>query len=138
MKYCKYNFALFISKNLPIIAFFRDGWSSGLMNMNAQLSPLISNFEHLRSTRWANQTKKFTIDPKSYTAILLYCIFDSPLSTCQKKWKLKNGPRLPTLPYYYTKNYEKNRFQSFKIHVNPHFFFVSAKWRSHFRKTENN
>ena len=46
-----------------------------------------------------NQTKKFTIEPKSYTAMLLYLFFDSLLSTCQKKWKLKNGPRLPTLPY---------------------------------------
>ena len=29
--------------------------------------------------------KKFTIEPKSYTAILLYLFFDSLLSTCLKK-----------------------------------------------------
>ena len=32
-----------------------------------------------------------------YDATILF--FDSSLSTCPKKWKLKNGPRLPTLPY---------------------------------------
>ena len=32
--------------------------------------------------------------------MLLYLFFNYLLSTCQKNWKLKNGPRLPTLPYY--------------------------------------
>ena len=48
-----------------------------------------------------NQTKKITVVPKTYTAMLLYLFFDSLLLTCQKKWKLKNGPRLPTLPYIF-------------------------------------
>ena len=33
--------------------------------------------------------------------MLLYLFFDSLLSTCQKKWKLKNYPRPPTLPYIF-------------------------------------
>ena len=32
-----------------------------------------------------NQSKKFTIEPKSYNAMLLYLFFDSLLSTCPKK-----------------------------------------------------
>ena len=31
--------------------------------------------------------------------MLLYLFFDYLLSISPKKWKLKNGPRLPTLPY---------------------------------------
>ena len=38
--------------------------------------------------------------PKSFTALLiLYLFFDYLLSTFPKKWKLKNGPRLPTRLY---------------------------------------
>ena len=32
-----------------------------------------------------NRTKKITIEPKSYTVVLLYLFFDSLLSTCPKK-----------------------------------------------------
>ena len=34
--------------------------------------------------------------------MLLYLFFDYLLSTCSKKWKLKNGPRLTPLPYCFT------------------------------------
>ena len=46
-----------------------------------------------------NRTKQFTIEPKSYTAMLLYLFLILYCLLAQIKWKLKNGPRLPTLPY---------------------------------------
>ena len=65
-----------------------------------------------------NQIKKFTIEPKSYTTMLLYLFFDSLLSTCQKKWKLKNGPRLPTL-------HRSSYILSFQILTPSYFFSLS-------------
>ena len=59
----------------------------------------IFKFIHIHFLR--NQTKKITIEPNSYTAMLLYFLFDSTLSTCpKKKWKLKSNSRLPTLLYF--------------------------------------
>ena len=40
-------------------------------------------FIHINFLR--KPTKKSTIEPKSYTAMLLYSFFDSLLSTCPKK-----------------------------------------------------
>ena len=55
-------------------------------------------FIHINLLR--SQTKKFTIEPKSYTAMLLYLFFDSSLSTWPKnKYNRKNGPTLPTLSW---------------------------------------
>ena len=54
-----------------------------------------------------NQTKKFTIEPQSYTAMPLYLFFDSLLSTCPKKMETESGPRLPALPYSATAFKEK-------------------------------
>ena len=48
---------------------------------------------------------KITIESNSYNAMLLYLFFNSSLSTCpKKKYKLKNGPGLPTLPNKYYVN----------------------------------
>ena len=63
----------------------------GHMSKNCQVY-----FIHIIFFKKPNKT--FTIEPKSYTSMLLYMFFDSLLSTGPKKWKLKNGPRLPTLP----------------------------------------
>ena len=49
-------------------------------------------FIHINFLR--NQTKKIIIQPKRYTAMLLYLFLDSSLSTCPNKWKLKNSRRL--------------------------------------------
>ena len=40
-----------------------------------------------------NQKKKFTIEPKSNTARLLYLFFDYLLSPCLKKMKAEKSPR---------------------------------------------
>ena len=42
--------------------------------------------------------KKFTIEPKSYPAMLLYLFLILYCLLTKKKWNLKNDPRLPTLP----------------------------------------
>ena len=39
------------------------------------------------------QTKKFTIEPKSYTAMLLYLFYDSLLPTCPKKMETEKWPK---------------------------------------------
>ena len=54
----------------------------GQMSKNFQVYFIHINF-------FKKPNKKFTIEPKSYTAMLLYLFFDSLLSTCPKKWKLK-------------------------------------------------
>ena len=43
--------------------------------------------------------KKCTIEPKRYTAMLLYLFLILYWLLAQKKRKVKNDPRLPTLPY---------------------------------------
>ena len=43
--------------------------------------------------------KKFTLKPKRYTAILLHLFLILYCLRARQKWKLKNGPKLPTLPY---------------------------------------
>ena len=54
--------------------------------------------------------------------MLLYLFFDCVLFTCPKKWKLKNGPGLPTLPhgslmylttFFFTNEYETRVGSSF-------------------------
>ena len=45
-----------------------------------------------------NQTKKFTIEPKSYAAMLQYFFFDSLLSTCTKKIKIQKWPKTADSP----------------------------------------
>ena len=48
-----------------------------------------------------NQTNKFTIDPELYCDTNIF-IFWSFIVYLQKKWKLRNGPRLSTLRYYFS------------------------------------
>ena len=67
-----------------------------------KFSSLLNAFKFFQETKF----KKFTIEPNSYTEMLLYLFFDSLLSTCQKKWKLKNCLRLPTLPYIFIYRYD--------------------------------
>ena len=61
------------------------------------LGPDVKKFSRLFYTYLnilRNQTKKSTTEPKSYTAMLLYLFVNTSLSTCPKKLKLKNGPKL--------------------------------------------
>ena len=53
-------------------------------------------FVHILFLR--NPTKKFTIEPKSYTAMLLYSFFDSLLSSCPKKMETKKWPKAADSP----------------------------------------
>ena len=48
--------------------------------------------------KFSSQQKKITIEPKNCSAMLLY-LFLILYRLLAQKWKLKNGPRLPTLPY---------------------------------------
>ena len=41
--------------------------------------------------------------------MLQYLFSDSLLSTCPKKWKLKNGLKVPTLPYQRGSIFTENR-----------------------------
>ena len=50
-------------------------------------------FIHINFFKKANK-KKFTIEPKSYTAMLLYLFFDSLLSTCPKKMETEKWPKV--------------------------------------------
>ena len=61
-------------------------------------------FKHIHFLR--NQTKKIYNRAKSYTAMLLYLFFDSPLSTCQKKmdnekWSKAANSSLYTSHFYF-------------------------------------
>ena len=100
----------------------------GQMSTNFQV--YFINIIFLRS-----QTKKFTIEPKSYSAMLLYLFFDSLLSTCQKKkWKLKNGPRLPTFPLCisFLNHYLYFQFIKKIMRYFIHLFFLNNFPYSHF------
>ena len=46
-------------------------------------------------------TFKFTIKPKSYTAMLLYLFFDSSLSSCPKKMETEKWPKAADSPLLY-------------------------------------
>ena len=74
-----------------------------------------------------NQSKKFTIEPKSNTAMLLYLFFNSLLSICLKKWKLKNGPRLPTFPYS-MKLHLKKKIENFHTNSSNFGQYFSLIW----------
>ena len=45
-----------------------------------------------------NKQKKFTTEPKSYTAMLLYLFFDYSLSTCPKKMETEKWPKAADSP----------------------------------------
>ena len=74
--------------------------------------------------------KKFTIESKSYTVMLLYFFFNSLLSTCPKKngkWKMAQRCRLspillPTLPYiaffYYVFWQDTHVSEVLNVHAN--------------------
>ena len=47
-----------------------------------------------------NQIKKCTIEPKSYTAMLLYLFLDSLLSTCPKKMETEEWPTAADSPLF--------------------------------------
>ena len=57
------------------------------MSKNFQVYFIHINFFKKPNKKFYNRAKDATM------------FFDALLSTCAKKWKLKNGPRLPTLPY---------------------------------------
>ena len=54
-------------------------------------------FIHIHFFKKPNK-KKFTIEPKSYTAMLLYLIFDSVLSTYPKKMETEKSPKVADSP----------------------------------------
>ena len=59
-------------------------------------------FVHINLFEKPNK-EKFTIEPKSYTAMLLYLFFDSLLSTCPKKMETEKWPKLVDSPLYTSK-----------------------------------
>ena len=64
------------------------------------LGQMSKNFQvyltHINFLR--NETKKFTIEPKNYTAMLLYLFFDSLSSTCQKKMETEKWSKAADSP----------------------------------------
>ena len=64
----------------------------GQMSKNFQLY-----FIHINFFKKPNK-KKFTIEPKSYTAMLLYLFFDSLLSTCLKKMEMEKWAKAAESP----------------------------------------
>ena len=60
------------------------------------LDQMSKNFEvyFIRINFLRNETQQFTIEPKNYTAMLLYLFFDSSLSTCLKKIETGKWPSL--------------------------------------------
>ena len=54
-----------------------------------KFSSLLYTYKFVKETK----LKKFTIEPKSYTAMLLYLFFDSLLSTCPKKMETEKWPK---------------------------------------------
>ena len=79
----------------------RKLWPNALAKEGA-LGQMLNKFQvYFINIIFFNETNKKKlqyIESKSYTAMLLYLFSDSLLSTCPKKWKLKNGWRQPTLP----------------------------------------
>ena len=65
----------------------------GQMSKNFQVYFIHINFFKKPNEKMYNRAKELYCDATIF-------FFDSLLSTCPKKWKLKNGPRLPTLPYF--------------------------------------
>ena len=66
--------------------------------------------------------KKFTIELKSYTAMLLYLFFDSLLSTCLKKMETEKWPNAADSPLHFQFfSYafrSLNRFTTFYVTLN--------------------
>ena len=63
------------------------------------LGQILKNFQvyFVHINFFEKPNKKIYNKPKSYTAMLLYLFFDFFIGYLPKKWKLKNGPRLPAL-----------------------------------------
>ena len=67
----------------------------GQMSKNFQVYVIHIHFFKKPNKKIYNRAKKLYCDATIF-------VFDCFLSTCQKKkWKLKNGPRLPALPYFF-------------------------------------
>ena len=75
----------------------------------------------MRKKLWPKAPAKegaIAIEPKSYTAMLLYLFFDSLLSACQKKMETEKWPKAADSP------------------LNRIFFFnKSIKWQSYLAKS---
>ena len=67
----------------------RKLWPKELTEEGA-LSQMLKKFQvyFIEINFFMKLNKKFTIEPKSYTAMLLYLFFESLLSTCSKKKKI--------------------------------------------------
>ena len=64
------------------------------------LVQMSKNFQvyFIRINFFYKPNKTFTIEPKSYTAMLLYLCFDSLLSTCPKKMETEKWPKAADSP----------------------------------------
>ena len=100
----------------------------------------ICKFILIMSIFLRNQTKKFTIEPKSYTAILLYLYLNRYCLLAQKKngnWKMAQGCRLsPNFPIHshehililiHVNTNTWHKFESIIIHVSPERYRVNYR-----------
>ena len=85
----------------------------GQMSKNVQVYFIHKHFFKEPNKKIYNRVKEF------YCPATIFFFFDCLLSTCRKKRKLQNGPRLPTLPYRdvecWKKLFMKNRlFETYR------------------------
>ena len=85
------------------------------MSQHLQIYFIHSNF-------LTKPTKKITIEPESYTAMLPYLFSILQCLIAQKKWKLESGPRLQTLRYTRAKFHASSS-------LHQHFSSMTAAFR---------
>ena len=91
-----------LSNNLSFLPFLlcwnasaKEG-ALGLMSKNFQV-----HFIHIKFFQETKLKKRFTIEPTSYTAMLLYLFFGSLLSTFPKKRETEKWPKAADSPLFY-------------------------------------
>ena len=60
----------------------------------------LSSLLYTHKFPFETKQKKCTIEPKSYTAALLYLFFDSLLSTCPRKMETEKWPKAADSPLF--------------------------------------